>query len=117
MPVQNMKLAMAGVLPGGAPTQATPRPPTGFISLPDNVPELSWTLCLSIRYQKEEVSMADRLHDDEMDRQAPASGSIMRSGRQERIVREPTLTGKELVAYAVILIMVCGPLALGAFGL
>jgi hypothetical protein len=52
-----------------------------------------------------------------MDQQPPASGSFMRPVRQERIVREPTLMGKELVAYAVILIMVCGPLALGALGL
>lgn len=40
-----------------------------------------------------------------------------RAGRRVRIVREPVLTGAELLAFAVILVMVCGPLALGAFGL
>ena len=39
-----------------------------------------------------------------------------RPGRRVRIVRVPALTGLEALAYALILVMVCGPLALGAFG-
>jgi hypothetical protein len=40
-----------------------------------------------------------------------------RPGRHVRMVREPALTGGEMVAYLFILVMVCGPLAMGAFGL
>ena len=51
--------------------------------------------------------MPERLHQDE----------FMRPGRRVRIVREPALTGAEALAFALVLIMVCGPLAFGAFGL
>lgn len=61
--------------------------------------------------------MADRLRHDEMDHEEHASGSFTRPGRRERMIREPVLTGKDMAAYAVIIVMVCGPLALGAFGL
>jgi hypothetical protein len=59
--------------------------------------------------------MADRLNQNELDEAAPVSGSYVRSER--RAFSEPDVTVKEWVAYAVILIMVCGPLAMGAFGL
>lgn len=39
-----------------------------------------------------------------------------RFGRSLRIMREPGFTAGDVAAFAVALIMVCGPLALGAFG-
>lgn len=49
----------------------------------------------------------------------PASSDAFtpRPGRHVRMVREPALTAGEAVAYLVILVMVCGPLAMGALGL
>lgn len=47
----------------------------------------------------------------------PADRFSPRAGRRVRVVREAPFTGLELLAYAMILTMVCGPLALGAFGL
>ena len=39
------------------------------------------------------------------------------SGQHLRRVNEPLFTGLDVAAFAVALIMVCGPLAFGAFGL
>lgn len=39
------------------------------------------------------------------------------AGRRLRHVNEPMFTGGDVAAFAVTLIMVCGPLAMGAFGL
>lgn len=47
----------------------------------------------------------------------PAASFSARPGRRVRVVQEAPFTGLELLAYALILTMVCGPLALGAFGL
>jgi hypothetical protein len=117
MPVQNMKLAMAGVLPGGVPREGTPLVPAGFITPVHRDPELWRCACRSLGHQSEEVSMADRLHENEMEREIYVSGSPLLPARTPRPVSEASLRTGEWVAYAVIVVMVCGPLAFGAFGL
>lgn len=63
--------------------------------------------------------MPEQVHgrDTETGGADPGPFAPPRAGRRVRIVREPVLTGAELLAFAVIFVMVCGPLALGAFGL
>jgi hypothetical protein len=39
------------------------------------------------------------------------------TGRRGLRVNEPLFTGLDVAAFAVALVMVCGPLAFGAFGL
>lgn len=46
----------------------------------------------------------------------PGNGFAPRPGRRVRIVREPLFSVGDVVAGVVILVMVCGPLALGALG-
>lgn len=46
----------------------------------------------------------------------PGSAFAPRPGRRVRIVREPPFSVGDVVAGFVILVMVCGPLALGALG-
>lgn len=66
----------------------------------------------------QEVAMAERSGEEAANEQGLAgAGTFPQHGRQARVVREPSFTPGEMLAYAVILVMVCGPLALGAFGL
>jgi hypothetical protein len=116
IPVQNMKLAMAGVLLALQRGERRGVAP-GFILPADGVPELSRRACRSARHQHQEVSMQERLYQNETEHDAPVAGSVLRPDRRTRIVGEPMISGKEWVAYALILVMVCGPLAFGAFGL
>jgi hypothetical protein len=83
----------------------------------DDVPELSRRACRSARHQHQEVSMQERLYQNETDHEAPVAGSVLRPDRRTRTVRDPDISAKEWVAYALILVMVCGPLAFGAFQL
>lgn len=46
-----------------------------------------------------------------------AQGPFTRPERPLRIVREPRFSGLDFAAFAVTFVMVCMPLALGAFGL
>lgn len=53
-----------------------------------------------------------------IEHEASAADSFSaRPGGRLRAVQEPAVTGLDLLAFAVILVMVCGPLALGALGL
>ena len=47
----------------------------------------------------------------------PGTRSAAQSDHTLRMVREPAFTGVDIAAYVVIFIMVCGPLAMGAFRL
>lgn len=49
--------------------------------------------------------------------QAASEAFGPRAGRRVRIVGEPLFSLGDLVAGIVILVMVCGPLALGALGI
>ena len=74
-----------GCPPGGAPTVGTPRPPAGFIS-PAAAAARNFCGRRAVRsgIRIEEVSMADRLHENEMEREALLAGSPMRpTGRAD----------------------------------
>lgn len=65
-----------------------------------------------------EVIMADINPKGGADRGNEELGSAFapRAGRRVRIVREPLFSVGDAVAGLVILVMVCGPLAMGALG-
>ena len=60
--------------------------------------------------------MTEQFRDDPRDLRAEENAALAaRMGRSPRLAPEPAFTPLDVAAYAVTLIMVCGPLALGAF--
>jgi hypothetical protein len=61
----------------------------------------------------QEVIMTEEFRDD----LRPTESREAYSGRTQRRMNEPMFTGMDVAAFVVTLIMVCGPLAMGAFRL
>lgn len=71
----------------------------------------------SRQYNQEILTIAGPFEHDLENEPARSDAFAPRPGRHVRMVRESALKAGEAVAYLVILVMVCGPLAMGAFGL
>ena len=62
--------------------------------------------------------MTSEFRDEPRDFRAEDNASLAaRRGGSARLVREPFFTPGDVAAFVVTLIMVCGPLAMGAFQL
>ena len=62
--------------------------------------------------------MTDQFRDEPRDYRAEENATFRTgAGHTLRIVREPAFTPLDVAAFVVTLIMVCGPLAMGAFRL
>jgi hypothetical protein len=107
MPVQNMKLAMAMVPSGSRRSGNASR--CFLVSFP--------VVRVPFRARPfQEVSMSEQYHPRRTDTLSDIEVITPPPERRRVRVTREALSAGELVAYVVIIVMVCGPLAFGVFG-